>query len=110
MKNQKPLYDHDAEVYDMINSIVSVIDELGTKRNVEYGNNIATISFSRDDGLSLFEIDILDGLDEVDDDWMQHQFDSSIRVEIYRNEQVVGWFNGAFKFLVLATIREIINA
>ncbi len=107
MKNQKPLYDHDSEVYDMLDSIVSVIDELGTKRNVEYGNNIATVSFSRDDGLSLFEIEILDGLD---DEWMEHQFDSSIRVAIYRNEQIVGCFNGAFKFLILATIREIINA
>ena len=109
VKHHKPLYDHSDEMYGMLDSILSVFKSYNANYDVEYANNLMTIIYKPDD-MSVFEINLLDMNDDYTDDFMENQFDSNINVAIYRNEQIVGCFNGAFKFLILATIREIINA
>lgn len=105
----KPLFTHCDEVYSMLDKIKSVFDSHQCNVNITYGHNIVTLTYVRDDGLSVFDIDIMDWDDDTDDEWMGHQFDSCINVAIWRNEQICAKFNGAFEWMVLELLTSIIT-
>ena len=111
MTGRKPLYEHDTEVYDMVSLINNVLREGNVEYKLEYDNLMVTYEFDGNDGLSHFEIVILDWSDDDNesDDMLPNMYDSPITVELYRNEQIIGKFNGAFEYIITASINAIIS-
>lgn len=108
VKYHKPLYDHSDEMYGMLDSILSVFKSYNANYDVEYANNLMTIIYKPDD-MSVFEINLLDMNDDYTDDFMENQFDSNINVAIYRNEQIVARFNGAFTYAIKSVVESIVT-
>lgn len=93
MSTRKPLFEHDQEVYDVVERIVAVTDA-----TVEYGNKIAELKYTTKSGL-LIEVVVTDYTDEeldAMDSPLTTMSDSAVVITVYRNEQFVGEFNGAF--------------
>lgn len=104
--NKKPFFEHDNEVYDIIDTVKSV---LGDDVKIEYDNMMVTITCNANNGL--FEIVITDYDDETldDIDVLNTMIDSAVTVTIYRNEQLICIVNNAFSSAyknVLATIEK----
>ena len=104
--NKKPFFEHDDEVYSVIDTVKSI---LGDDVKIEYSNMIVTITCNAHNGY--FEIVINDYTDETldDIDVLNTMIDSAVTVSIYRNEQIICIVNNAFSFAyknVLVTIEK----
>ena len=103
----KPLFNHDDEVNTIFETIKTTLEKVGIRPTIDYVNMAINIYFGWDDGMSSYEIDILDWNDDDENDMLEHMFDGNVTVEFYRNDQIIGKFNAVFPLAIVASINSV---
>lgn len=120
MGNNKPLFEHDDEVFDLTDKIKSILDRHELRCVHQYGNLVSefTVTSYHDKdghewGFSFdFVITIIDFPDDDaqgDDEFGRDMMNSNVIVKLTRAGEVVWELNGAYDFMLESMITSVVS-